>query len=52
MIADAMDHHGADPVGQIREAILDRENNAVVQRVALGRAVEADGQHRRPIFRS
>ena len=46
MIADAMDDHRADPVREIGEAILDREDDAVVQRVALGRAVEAHGQHR------
>ena len=46
MIADAMDDHGAYALGQIGEAILDREDDAVVQRIALGRAVEAHGQHR------
>ena len=46
MIADAMDHHRADVVGDGREAVLNRQNNAVIQRVALGRAVQADGQHR------
>ena len=46
MIADAVDHHGADVIREIGEAILDRQDDAVVQRVALGRAVEADGQHR------
>ena len=46
MIADAMDHHGACPFGKIREAILDRKDDAVVQRIALGRAVETHGQHR------
>ena len=46
MIADAVDDHGADAVGQMRETVLDREDDAVVQRVALGRPVEADAQHR------
>ena len=46
MIADAVDYHGADPCREIGEAILDREDDAVVQRIALGRPVEADGQHR------
>ena len=46
MIADAMDHHGADALGKVGEAILDRQHDAVVQRIALGRAVEAHGQHR------
>ena len=35
-----------DAVGDAREAALNRQNNAVVQGVALGRAVEADGEHR------
>jgi hypothetical protein len=46
MIANAVDHHGADPVRQIRKAFLDRQNNVVVKRVAPGRAVKTDGQHR------
>ena len=46
MIADAVDHHGADAVGQIGEAIQQRQNDAVVQRIALGRPVEADAEHR------
>src|SRR6266700_6976842 len=46
MIADAVDHHRADSLRDIREAILDRQDNAVVQRIALGRAVEADGHDR------
>ncbi len=46
MIADAVDHHRADALGQVGEAILDRENNAVVQRIALGRAVETHGHDR------
>ena len=40
MIADAMDDNGADAFGDVRETILDRENDAVVQRIELGRAVE------------
>ena len=46
MIADAMDDHGAGPFGEIGEAVLDREDDAVIQRIALGRAVEAHRQHR------
>src|ERR1700687_89603 len=46
MIADAMDHHSADPLRDIRKAILDREDNTVVQRIAPGRAVEAHGHDR------
>ena len=46
MIADAMNDDGADAFGDIQEAILDRENDAVVQRIALGRAVEPHRQHR------
>ena len=46
MVADAMDDHGAGPFGQIGEAILDRKDDAVVQRIALGGAVEPHGQHR------
>src|SRR5207248_2371454 len=46
MIADAVDYHRADSVRDVREAILDREDNAVVQRIALGRAVEPHGHDR------
>src|SRR6202035_4252761 len=46
MIADAMNDDSADAVGDILETILDRENDAVVQRIALGRAVEPYRQHR------
>jgi hypothetical protein len=46
MVANAVDDNRADSIREIREAILDRENNAVVQRIALGRAVEAHSQHR------
>jgi hypothetical protein len=46
MIATAVDHHGADSVRQMGEAILERQTAAVVKRVALGRTVEADDQHR------
>jgi hypothetical protein len=46
MVADAMDDDGADAFGEIGEAVLDREDDAVVQRIALGRSVETDGQHR------
>ena len=46
MIADAVDDNGADVVGQIGEAILDREDDAVIERIALGRPVEPHGQHR------
>src|SRR5882724_9186623 len=50
MIADAVDHHRADSVRNVREAILDREDNAVVQRIALGRAVEPHGHDRARFF--
>src|SRR5437016_7079156 len=50
MIADAVDHDRADFVRDIREAILDREHNAVVQRIALGRAVEPHGHDRARFF--
>jgi len=46
MIADAVDHHRADVVGDVRKAILDGEDNAVVQRIAPGRPVEAHGHYR------
>ena len=46
MIADAMDDHGPDALRNVRKAVLDRQDDAVVQRIALGRAVEAHGQHR------
>jgi hypothetical protein len=46
MIAYAMDDHGACPLGKIGKTVLDRQDNAVIQRIALGRAVEAHGQHR------
>jgi len=46
VITDAVNDHGADALRQIGEAILDRKDDAVVQRVALGGAVEAHGQHR------
>src|SRR6266516_6247420 len=50
MIADAVDHDRADSVRDVREAILDREDNAVVQRIALGRAVEPHGHDRARFF--
>src|SRR6266576_6165970 len=50
MIADAVDYHRADSVRDVREAILDREDNAVVQRIALGRAVEPHGHDRARFF--
>src|SRR4029079_10701820 len=50
MVADAVDNHGAGVVGKAGEAVLDRENDAVVERIALGRAVEADRQHRAGFF--
>jgi hypothetical protein len=46
MIADAMDHHRADAVGDGREAMLDLQHDAVVQRIAFGGAIEADAEHR------
>src|SRR5439155_6628777 len=46
MIADAMDDDGADIVREFGKAILYRQHNAVVQRIALGRAVQTHGQDR------
>ena len=46
MIADAVNDHGANAVRQVGETILDREDDAVVQRIALGRAVEPDAGRR------
>ena len=46
MVADAVDDDGACSLRQIGETILDREDDAVIQRIALGRAIEAHGQHR------
>ena len=46
MIADAMNYYRADPIGQMREAMLDGEHDAVVERVALGRTVQPHRQHR------
>ena len=34
MIADTMDDHGADVVREVGEAVLDCENDVVVQRIA------------------
>jgi len=45
MAADAMDHDGADLLGQRAEDILDLQNDAVIERIALGRAIEAHQQH-------
>jgi len=45
VLADAVDDDGADVVGQVRETVADRQDDAVIERVALGRAVEADGHH-------
>ncbi len=36
MIANAMDHHRADAVGEIGEALADRKDDAVIVRIALG----------------
>jgi len=46
MIADAMDDDGADRIGNRGEAVLQRQDDAVVQRIALGGTVEPHGQHR------
>ena len=46
VVADTVYHNRADIVGEVREAITERKNDAVVERVALGGAVEADGLHR------
>ena len=46
VVADTVDHDRADLVGKVGEAITNRKNDAVIERVALGGAVEADGQHR------
>ena len=46
MIADAVNDDGAGIFRDVREAITDRENDAVVQCIALGRPVEPDRQHR------
>jgi hypothetical protein len=46
VIADAVDHDRADAVGEASEAIADRKDNAVIERVALGWAIEADREHR------
>src|SRR5215471_1623408 len=45
VIADAMDSDRADVVGQVRERVADRKDDAVVKRVALGRAIEPDSQN-------
>ena len=39
MVADAVDHNGASVIREFCKALADGENNAVVQRVALGRTV-------------
>ena len=52
MVADAVDDDRADVVGQVGKAVADREDDAVIERIALGRAVEADGQHRALLSRS
>jgi hypothetical protein len=41
-----MDDDGADIVGQVREAIADRQDDTVIERVAFGRTIEADSQDR------
>ena len=46
MVADAMDDDGADAFGNVGEAVLDRQHDAVVERIALGRPVEPHGQYR------
>ena len=42
MVADAVNDHRADVVGQGRKAFADFENNAIIERIALGRPVQAD----------
>jgi len=34
-----IDDHRPDAIGQIGETVLDRQDDAVIQRIALGRAV-------------
>ena len=50
VVADTMDDDGADVVGQVRKTVADRKDDAVVERVALGRPVEADRQHPAGLF--
>jgi len=44
MIADAMDDDRADTLRQRRKAVADGLNDAVIERIALGRAVQPYGQ--------
>ncbi|MGY3121414.1 hypothetical protein ACVWXQ_005351 [Bradyrhizobium sp. S3.14.4] len=45
MIADAVDDDRADILGQGGKALADFEDNAVIERIALGRPVQAHGQN-------
>ncbi|MGY3404418.1 hypothetical protein ACVWZV_000531 [Bradyrhizobium sp. GM5.1] len=45
MVADAVDDDGADILGQGRKTLADLQDDAVVERIALGRPIEADGQN-------
>src|SRR5438046_9235764 len=46
MVADAMDHDRAEIIGQICKTLADLEDDAIIERIALGGPIEADGQHR------
>src|SRR5690349_17701531 len=48
MVADAVDDDCAEVVGQAGETLADFENDAVIERIALGGPVETHGQHRAP----
>ena len=45
MIADAVDHDRADVLGQGRKTLADFQDDAVIERVALGRPVQTHGQN-------
>src|SRR4051794_14218242 len=45
MVADAVDDDRADILGQGRKTLADLKDDAVVERIALGRPIEADGQN-------
>src|SRR3954467_5654738 len=46
MISNAVNDHGSGGFGQRGKAFLNGEHDALVERVALGGAVQANGQHR------
>ena len=50
VVADAVDHDRPDIIGQVGEAVADREDDAVIERVALGRAVKTHCQHGAPLL--